>query len=100
MTKIRYSKTNVDGFNVFHREAGRADAPALLLLHGFPSAGHLFHELIPALSGRFRVVAPGLPGFGQSDMPPHDKFPYTFAKLAEVTEPFTEVIGLARFAIY
>src|ERR1700726_727504 len=100
MTKIRYSKTNVDGFNVFHREAGRADAPALLLLHGFPSAGHMFRELIPALADRFRVVAPDLPGFGQSDMPPRDKFTYTFAKLAAGIERFTEVIGLARFAIY
>src|SRR5580692_581159 len=100
MTKIRYRKSNVDGFNVFYREAGRADAPALLLLHGFPSAGHLFRELIPMLSDRFRVIAPDLPGFGQSDMPPRDKFSYTFAKLAEVIERFTEVIGLARFAIY
>ena len=100
MTKIRYRKTNVDGFNVFYREAGRADAPALLLLHGFPSAGHLFRELIPMLSDRFRIIAPDLPGFGQSDMPPRDKFSYTFAKLAEVIERFTEVIGLARFAIY
>ena len=100
MTKIRYRKSNVDGFNVFYREAGRADAPALLLLHGFPSAGHLFRELIPMLSDRFRVIAPNLPGFGQSDMPPRDKFSYTFAKLAEVIERFTEVIGLARFAIY
>ena len=58
MSKIRYRKTNVDGFNVFYREAGRADAPALLLLHGFPSAGHLFRELIPMLSDRFRVIAP------------------------------------------
>ena len=100
MTKIRYRKSNVDGFNVFYREAGRADAPALLLLHGFPSAGHLFRELIPMLSDRFRIIAPDLPGFGQSDMPPRDKFSYTFAKLAEVIERFTEVIGLARFAIY
>jgi pimeloyl-ACP methyl ester carboxylesterase len=100
MTKIRYRKTNVDGFNVFYREAGRADAPALLLLHGFPSAGHLFRELIPMLSDRLRVIAPDLPGFGQSDMPPRDKFSYTFTKLAEVIERFTEVIGLARFAIY
>jgi pimeloyl-ACP methyl ester carboxylesterase len=100
MSKIRYRKTNVDGFNVFYREAGRADAPALLLLHGFPSAGHLFRELIPMLSDRFRIIAPDLPGFGQSDMPPRDKFSYTFAKLAEVIERFTEVIGLARFAIY
>ena len=100
MSKIRYRKTNVDGFNVFYREAGRADAPALLLLHGFPSAGHLFRELIPMLSDRFRIIAPDLPGFGQSDMPPRDKFSYTFAKLAEVIERFTEIMGLAHFAIY
>jgi pimeloyl-ACP methyl ester carboxylesterase len=100
MTKIKYRKADVDGFNVFYREAGPSDAPALLLLHGFPSAGHMFRELIPALSDRFRVVAPDLPGFGQSDMPPRDKFSYTFARLAEVIERFTEVIGLARFAVY
>ena len=100
MMKIQYRKASVDGFNVFYREAGRSDAPVLLLLHGFPSAGHMFRELIPALSGRFRIVAPDLPGFGQSDMPPRDKFAYTFAGLAEVIERFTEVIGLARFAVY
>jgi pimeloyl-ACP methyl ester carboxylesterase len=60
----------------------------------------MFRALIPALSDRFRVVAPDLPGFGQSDMPSHDEFAYTFAKLAEIIERFTEVIGLARFAIY
>ena len=100
MAKIQYRMANVDGFGVFYREAGRASAPALLLLHGFPSAGHMFRALIPALSDSFRVVAPDLPGFGQSDMPSHDKFAYTFAKLAEIIERFTEVIGLARFAIY
>ncbi|MGY8680682.1 alpha/beta hydrolase [Bradyrhizobium sp. UFLA05-153] len=100
MSKIQYRKANVEGFNVFYREAGRATAPALLLLHGFPSAGHMFRALIPALSDRFRVVAPDLPGFGQSDMPSHDKFAYTFGRLTEVIERFTEVIGLARFAIY
>jgi len=100
MTTIRYHKANVDGLSVFYREAGRADAPALLLLHGFPSAGHMFRALIPALSDRFRIVAPDLPGFGQSDMPSRDNFAYTFARLAEVIERFTEVIGLVRFAIY
>jgi pimeloyl-ACP methyl ester carboxylesterase len=100
MATIHYRKANVDGFNVFYREAGRVDAPTLLLLHGFPSAGHMFRELIPALSDRFHVVAPDLPGFGQSDMPPRHRFSYTFARLAEVIERFTEVIGLARFAIY
>jgi pimeloyl-ACP methyl ester carboxylesterase len=100
MTKIQYRKVSVDGFNVFYRQAGPVDAPALLLLHGFPTSSHMFRELIPALADRFHVVAPDLPGFGHSDMPPRDKFTYTFAKLAEVIERFTEVIGLARFAIY
>jgi pimeloyl-ACP methyl ester carboxylesterase len=100
MTKIHYRKADIDGLQVFYREAGRVDAPTLLLLHGFPSAGHMFRELIPALSDRFRIVAPDLPGFGQSDIPSRDKFSYTFAKLAEVIERFTEVIGLARFSIY
>jgi pimeloyl-ACP methyl ester carboxylesterase len=100
MTKIHYRKANVDGLKVFYREAGRVDAPTLLLLHGFPSAGHMFRELIPALSDRFHIVAPDLPGFGQSDMPSRDKFSYTFGRLAEVIERFTEVIGLVRFAIY
>jgi pimeloyl-ACP methyl ester carboxylesterase len=100
MTKIQYRKADVDGFDVFYREAGRTDALALLLLHGFPSSGHMFRELIPALSDRFHIVAPDLPGFGQSDMPSRDKFAYTFAGLAEVIERFTEVIGLTRFAIY
>jgi pimeloyl-ACP methyl ester carboxylesterase len=100
MSTVRYRKANVDGLNVFYREAGRPEAPALLLLHGFPTAGHMFRELIPLLSDRFRLVAPDLPGFGQTDLPPHDKFSYTFGRLAEVIERFTEVIGLARFAIY
>jgi pimeloyl-ACP methyl ester carboxylesterase len=100
MTKTYYRKADVDGFKVFYREAGPVDAPTLLLLHGFPSAGHMFRELIPALSDRFHLVAPDLPGFGQSDMPPRDEFSYTFAKLAEVIERFTEVIGIDRFALY
>jgi pimeloyl-ACP methyl ester carboxylesterase len=100
MAPFRYRKVKVDGFNVFYREAGRSDAPVLLLLHGFPSAGHMFRELIPMLSDRLRLIAPDLPGFGQSDMPPRDKFSYTFVKLADVIGRFTEVIGLSRFAIY
>jgi pimeloyl-ACP methyl ester carboxylesterase len=100
MATIHYRKADVDGFNVFYREAGPFDAPTLLLLHGFPSAGHMFRDLIPALSDRFHVVAPDLPGFGQSDMPSRDRFSYTFARLAEVIERFTEVIGLGRFSVY
>jgi pimeloyl-ACP methyl ester carboxylesterase len=100
MATIKYRKADVDGLKIFYREAGNADRPVLLLLHGFPSAGHMFRDLIPALSDRFHLVAPDLPGFGQSDMPPRDCFSYTFARIAEVIGRFTEVIGLARFAIY
>jgi pimeloyl-ACP methyl ester carboxylesterase len=100
MTAIKYRTADVDGFKVFYREAGSADAPALLLLHGFPTSSHMFRDLIPLLADRFRTVAPDLPGFGLSDMPARADFAYTFDHLAGVIDRFTEVIGLARFAIY
>ena len=100
MTKHSYHKVDVDGFNIFYREAGRADAPALLLLHGFPTSSHMFRDLIPMLADRLHLVAPDLPGFGQSDMPDRNRFSYTFDSIAKVIERFTEVIGLSRFAIY
>ncbi|MFF8029880.1 alpha/beta fold hydrolase [Streptomyces sp. NPDC007896] len=100
MTSIAYRSANVDGLNIFYREAGPADAPTLLLLHGFPSASHMFRDLIPHLAGRLHLVAPDLPGFGQSDMPPRNDFDYTFEHIAGVIDRFTEVIGLDRFALY
>jgi pimeloyl-ACP methyl ester carboxylesterase len=100
MAPVRYRTADVDGFNVFYREAGPADAPKLLLLHGFPTASHMFRDVIPLLADRFHMVAPDLPGFGQSDMPPRDKFKYTFDNIARVIERFTEVIGFDRFAVY
>jgi pimeloyl-ACP methyl ester carboxylesterase len=100
MTAIHYRKVEVDGFKVFYREAGRLDAPKLLLLHGFPTSSHMFRALMPQLAGQFHVVAPDLPGFGQSDMPGRDMFHYTFDSIARVIDRFTEVVGLNRFAIY
>jgi pimeloyl-ACP methyl ester carboxylesterase len=100
MATVRYRTADIEGFKVFYREAGPADASKLLLLHGFPSAGHMFRDLIPRVADRFHIVAPDLPGFGQSDMPARDKFSYTFDNIARVIERFTEVIGLDRFAVY
>src|ERR1700730_11085363 len=100
MSAINYRSADVDGLKIFYREAGAADAPALLLLHGFPSSSHMFRDLIPMLAERFHVVAPDLPGFGQSDMPGRDTFAYTFDNIANVIERFTEQIGFDRFAMY
>lgn len=100
MSNIAYRTANVDGLKIFYREAGRTDAPALLLLHGFPTSSHMFRDLIPKLADRFHLIAPDLPGFGRSDLPSRDVFAYTFANLAKVIGRFTEVMNLKRFAIY
>jgi pimeloyl-ACP methyl ester carboxylesterase len=100
MASVTYQKVDVDGIGVFYREAGPKDAPTILLLHGFPTAGHMFRDLIPQLADRFRLIAPDLPAFGQSDMPARSGFTYTFENIANVIDRFTEVIGLRRFAIY
>jgi pimeloyl-ACP methyl ester carboxylesterase len=97
MNGIKYRTANVDGFNIFYREAGEPAATKLLLLHGFPSASHMFRDLIALLADRFHILAPDLPGFGQSDMPGRG---CTFHEIAERIDRFTEVVGLDRYAVY
>jgi pimeloyl-ACP methyl ester carboxylesterase len=100
MMAIRYGRADVNGLKVFYREAGPAGAPKLLLLHGYPSASHMFRDLIPRLADRFHVVAPDLIGFGQSDMPGRDSFAYTFEALTDALEGFTDAVGFDRYALY
>jgi pimeloyl-ACP methyl ester carboxylesterase len=96
MTSIAYRTADVDGLKVFYREAGPKGAPKLLLLHGFPTSSHMFRDLIPRLADRYHIVAPDLPGFGQSDDPKAN----TFDSIADTIERFTEIVGFDRFAVY
>jgi len=100
MTAITYRSTDVNGLSVFYREAGPSGAPKLLLMHGYPSAGHMFRDLIPRLADRFHLIAPDMPSFGQSAMPDRDSFTYTFEALTDVIEGFTDKVGFDRYALY
>lgn len=90
----------VDGLKLLYREAGRANAPVLLLLHGFPTSSLMFRELMPRLASDYRVIAPDLPGFGFTEVPPERKYSYTFDSLAGTIDAFAEQLGLKRFAMY
>lgn len=98
--KVQYRSVEIDGLDIFYREAGPSDGPAILLLHGFPTSSHMFRNLMPSLSDEFHLVAPDYPGFGNSTQPPLEEFEYTFDKLAEVIEKFTETLGLNKYSIY
>jgi pimeloyl-ACP methyl ester carboxylesterase len=96
-----YHRTiNIDGLNIFYREAGDASAPALVLLHGFPASSHQYRNLIPALADKFHVIAMDYPGFGNSDMPDPEKYPYTFDRTSQVVEAFLKKKEVTRFGLF
>ena len=95
-----YRKIEIDGLSIFYREAGSKEAPALLLLHGFPSSSRMFEPLFTRLSSRYHLVAPDYPGFGHSDWPDPKKFSYTFDHCAEIVSHFIQALGLTRYTLY
>jgi pimeloyl-ACP methyl ester carboxylesterase len=94
-----FKNVNVDGLNIFYREAGNEASPKLVLLHGFPASSHQYRNLIPALADRFHVIAPDY-RFGNSDLPDPEKFAYTFDKLSEIIEAFLRKVGFTHFGLY
>jgi pimeloyl-ACP methyl ester carboxylesterase len=99
-TSVHYHTVKIDGVDIFYREAGPRDAPAVLLLHGFPASSFMFRNLIPQLATRYHVIAPDYPGYGQSDAPDHTIFHYTFDHLASIVDQLTQMLKLDKFAIY
>lgn len=97
---VHYRSIEVDGTKVFYREAGPANGPVVLLLHGFPTSSHMFRNLIPLLADRYRVIAPDYPGFGQSDAPDHTKFSYTFGHYADIVDALMGRLGASKYAMY
>src|SRR5947209_2340692 len=89
-----YHTKTVDGVSIFYREAGPADGPVVLLLHGFPTSSHMFRNLIPALADHYHVIAPDYPGFGESAMPDHLQFAYTFGHYAELIDGLLQQLGM------
>jgi pimeloyl-ACP methyl ester carboxylesterase len=99
-SRATYKTVTVKGLNIFYREAGPSKAPAILLLHGFPSSSRMFDTLMPLLADRYHLIAPDYPGFGNSEAPPPDQFAYTFDALADIVGAFTEAVHLDRYALY
>lgn len=101
MSKLTtYHTVEIDGLNLFYREAGTRDRPTIVLLHGLPSSSHMYRDLINSLSEQFHLIAPDYPGFGNSDTPAIEQFEYSFDRLADVVEQFLQTLGLDRFSLY
>ncbi|MFG2075189.1 alpha/beta fold hydrolase [Nonomuraea maritima] len=100
MAAVHHRYATVQGRRLFYREAGPADAPVIVLLHGFPTSSFMFRNLIPALAARYHVIAPDHLGFGLSDAPPADEFTYTFDALTDLTAGLLRHLGVTRYAVY
>ena len=100
MATVHHRYITVRERQLFYREAGAADAPAVVLLHGFPASSFMFRDLIPLLADRYHVIAPDHLGFGLSDAPPADEFTYTFDALADLTADLLAHLGITRYAMY
>ncbi|WP_088345278.1 MULTISPECIES: alpha/beta hydrolase [Rhodomicrobium] len=97
---VHYRTATIDGVKIFYREAGPANGPVVLLLHGFPTSSHMFRNLIPQLADTYRVIAPDYPGFGQSDAPDHTKFAYSFGHFADIVDALMGQLGAQKYALY
>lgn len=97
---MKYGTININGVNIFYREAGDEDKPVMVLFHGFPSSSHMFRDLMPMLKDKFHLIAPDYPGFGQSESPSRDDFEYTFDNLAGIMDAFLQKIGVDKFYMY
>ncbi|MEK6686615.1 MAG: alpha/beta hydrolase [Pseudomonadota bacterium] len=100
LNATQYRTISIDGVDIFYREAGMRDKPALLLLHGFPTSSHMFRSLIPALAKQYHVIAPDYPGFGHSAMPDRSQFTYSFDRFAELIGKLLTQLDVRRYAIY
>jgi pimeloyl-ACP methyl ester carboxylesterase len=98
--RVSFDTVEADGVRVFYREAGPADAPVLLLLHGYPTSSHMFRELIPRMATSYRAIAPDLPGFGFTTVPAERNYKYSFDALARTVEAFVDALGLKKYALY
>jgi pimeloyl-ACP methyl ester carboxylesterase len=99
-SQVTYHTKNISGVNVFYREAGRKDAPTIVLLHGFPTSSHMFRNLIPKLADRYHVIAPDYPGYGNSSMPSVDEFEYTFDNMTNVVDKLLQELRVERYSLY
>ena len=97
---VHFKTARINDLDIFYRDAGPQDAPAILLLHGFPTSSNMFRNLIPRLAGSFRVIAPDYPGFGQSSMPDHKSYAYTFENYADIVDKLAEQLGVSKYSLY